>query len=119
MIANDAGFPVEPSIVQCTGVAALPPGNASVNVTPVAFPRPGFDTVTVKPIAVPAETEAASAALVTSICGQFTVSDADAESEPSFEVVTEAVLSYFVQLVLDVAAVTCTVRLALAAMLIG
>src|SRR5258706_13339 len=64
-IANEAGSPVVPSIVQCTGVNALPPGNASVNVTPVALPGPGFDTVTVNPIAVPDDTDAASAVLVT------------------------------------------------------
>ena len=50
---------------------------------------------------------------------QFTVTVANCESEPSFEVATSAVLLYIAQLVLDVAAVTCTVRLASEAMLIG
>ena len=63
--ANEAGSPVVPSIVQCTGVPAFPPGNASIKVTPVAVPRPEFDTVTVNPIAVPDDTDAASAFLVT------------------------------------------------------
>jgi len=96
-------------MVQCTGVAALPPGNASVNVTPVAFPRPVFDTVTVNPIDVPADTESASAVLATSICAQFTVSDAVAGGTDSlFVAATVAELLYVLQLAAVVALVTWT-----------
>src|ERR1700694_4971744 len=61
---NAAGFPVEPSMLQCTGVSRLPPGRASLSVTPVAVPAPVLLKVTVKPIDVPAETLAASGVLV-------------------------------------------------------
>ena len=64
-MANDAGSPVDPSIVQWTGCATLPPGSASVRVTPLAAPVPLLLTVTVNPMSVPAETLAASAVLVT------------------------------------------------------
>src|SRR5258708_4741166 len=110
---KEPGLPVLLSMVQCTGVAAVPPGSASVRDTPVALPRPVLLTVTVKPIAVPDETLCASEVLLTWIDGQSTVSDAECWSLPSLPVATLAVLSYLVQLVLDVLATTCTARLAL------
>src|SRR4029077_5201988 len=47
LMLKAVGVPVLPSITQCTGVDALPPGNASLRVTPVALPAPLLLTVTV------------------------------------------------------------------------
>ena len=91
-------------------------------VTAFAVPVPSapeFDTFTVNPIGSPVLTGVASAVLRIARSGQFTVSNAGSESEPSLAVVTVAVLLYAAQLVLDVAAVRCTVRLAPDAKLIG
>ena len=83
VIANEAACPKAGSMTQWTGFAALPPGSASVRVTPVALPWPVLATVTLKPIGLPAETDAASAVLVTSMVAHRTAVEADAESVPS------------------------------------
>ena len=54
---------------------------------------PPFVTVSVKPIVLPALTDGLSAVLAISIAAPRTSTEADAVSEPSFVVVTEAVLS--------------------------
>src|SRR5438876_864642 len=90
---NAAGLPVLPSIAQVTGVATLPPGRARSEERRVGKAGRVLETVTVNPIAVPADTLAASAALVTWIDEQSTVSAAEAWSLPSLLVVTLAVLS--------------------------
>src|SRR5437870_1566842 len=76
--------------VQCT--EPVPAGRESLIWAPVASPGPAFPRVMVKPIAVPGLTDGASAVLVRVSAGQLTVSEAIAVGEPSFVVVTVAVL---------------------------
>ena len=80
-----------------------------MNCRPFAWPSPVFLSVTVKPICSPAFTASASAVFSTSIAAQLTSIDAPAWSEPSFVVVTVAVLSSWPQSVASVVATTCTV----------
>src|SRR5437764_1127153 len=81
-------------IVQCTGVATLPPGRASVRVTPVAVPAPVLVIETEKPMGLPGETLGASAVLATWMAAHSTASEAElATPVPSLVVLTVAVLS--------------------------
>src|ERR1700694_1830357 len=89
---NAAGFPVEPSMLQCTGVSRLPPGRASLSVTPVAVPAPVLLKVTVKPIDVPAETLAASGDVVMVTLAGLQVIVARLLPPPSLVLVAVAVL---------------------------
>src|SRR5438034_11434502 len=68
-------------------------GRASFRATLRAIPVPLLVTVTVNPMASPAETEALSADLATSMAAPRTSTEAEAVSEPSLVVVTSAVLS--------------------------
>ena len=90
-----------------------------MNWMPLASPSPVFSSVTVNPICSPAETLSSSATFSTSIAAQFTSTDAPSESEPAFEVVTEAVLSTWPQSSLSVVATTWTVAVAPAASVVG
>ena len=98
---------------------ANPAGSTSVNSTPRAWPSPVLASVTVKPIWSPAVTLSSSATFATSMAAQFTSTDASSESDPSFVVVTVAVLSTCPQSVAPVAATTCTVVLAPPASVVG
>src|ERR1700687_4299353 len=89
---NAAGFPVEPSMLQCTGVSRVPPGRASLSVTPVAVPAPVLLRVPVKPIAAPAETLAASGDLVMATSAGLQVIVARLAPPPSLVLVAVAVL---------------------------
>ena len=75
--------------------------------------------MTVKPICSPAETLAASAVLSTSIAAQRTSTEAESESDPSFVVPTEAVLSTVPQSPLSVVATTWTELEAPASSVVG
>src|SRR5437016_2280104 len=68
-------------------------GRASFRATLRAIPVPLLVTVTVNPMASPAETEALSADLATSMAAPRTSTEAEAVSDPSLVVVTSAVLS--------------------------
>src|SRR5947199_129558 len=68
-------------------------GRASFRATLRAIPVPLLVTVTVNPMASPAETEALSADLATSMAAPRTSTEAEAVSDPSLVVVTLAVLS--------------------------
>ena len=98
---------------------AKPAGRTSVNCTPFASPAPAFFSVTVNPICSPAETLPASAVLSTSIVAQSTSTVAVSESDPSLEVVTEAVLDTSPQSALSVVATTWTEVEAPAARVVG
>ena len=74
-----------------------------------------MDTVTTKPIGSPAFTVAASAVLAMVICAGRQVIVAMAVPPPSLAELAVAVLLYTVHSVADVAAVTCTLKLAPAA----
>src|SRR5436305_9355891 len=65
----------------------------SSGVCSSALPVPLLVTVTVNPMASPAETEALSADLATSMAAPRTSTEAEAVSDPSLVVVTLAVLS--------------------------
>src|SRR5947208_2546774 len=68
-------------------------GRASFRATLRAIPVPLLVTETVNPMASPAETEALSADLATSMAAPRTSTEAEAVSDPSLVVVTLAVLS--------------------------
>src|SRR5438067_890184 len=59
-------------IVQCTGVATLPSGRASVRVTPGAVRAAVLVIETEKPMGLPAETLGASAVLATWMAAHWT-----------------------------------------------
>src|SRR5205823_1440632 len=82
--------PVPPSMLH--DVPALV-GRASKSATPFAIPGPPLETVIRKPIGSPALTEDASGVFVTDSPGACTTTLAEALSDPSFDVLTEAVLS--------------------------
>ena len=90
-----------------------------MNWRPLGSPSPVFFSVTVKPTCSPAETLAASAVLSTSMAPQLTSTVAVSESDPSFVVVTEAVLATSPQSPASVVAITCTEVLAPAARVEG
>src|SRR5829696_5753099 len=90
-------------------------GNESSTVTPTAEPGPAFDAVIVNPIVSPNPYVAASGALETAISGHCTATDAESESDPSYDVATVPVLSIVPQLAAVVELVTCTDLLAPAA----
>ena len=90
-----------------------------MNWTPRASPSPVLDRVTVKPIWSPAVMLAASAVLSTSMSAHSTSTEAESESDPSFEVVTVAVLSTWPQSPASVVATMCTVVEAPPASVVG
>src|SRR5215208_2713948 len=96
-----------------------PAGSGSVMDTPFAWPVPVLESVTVKPIWSPAETLAASAVLVMSIVAQRTSVLAEAVSDPSLEVDTDAVLSTVPQFAFAVVATTWTDELPPASSVVG
>src|SRR5437867_2461521 len=96
-----------------------PAGRLSVKARPVARPSPLLQSVTVKPICSPALTDGASASFATSISAHRTSVVAEASSEPSLVVLTDAVLSYVPQLSFVVLLTTWTDALAPAARLVG
>src|SRR5215217_2122435 len=100
-------------------VQVRPAGRTSVKSRPLASPSPWLVSVTVKPICSPAETLAASAVLSTSMSAQSTSTEAEDSSDPSLEVLTDAVLSTSPQFSFDVVAITCTVELELPARVDG
>src|SRR5919204_475640 len=68
-------------------------GRTSFRLTPWAVPAPLLVTVMVNPMGSPAETVWLSAVLATSMAAPRTSTESEAVSEPSLEVLTEAVLS--------------------------
>ena len=97
-----------PSIVQVTWLPE-PAGSGSLTVTPFARPVPVLLTVTWKPIWSPALTGLELAVLARSMWAGLQVIEADAESEPSLELVALAVLLYVVHSAAEVVAMTWTV----------
>src|SRR4029078_7198336 len=93
-------------------VQVRPAGRTSVTDTPLASPSPLFSRVRLKPICSPAETLGASAVLLMLMSAQFTSTFADASSEPSLLVDTDAVLFTSPQSACVVVATTWTVELA-------
>jgi len=88
-LTDQPGSVLPASMVQLTPV---PAGRSSVTLSPVASPAPLLVSVTVKPIGEVAPTLTASAVFVMVTTGQSTVSEAEAEPEPSLAVVKLAVL---------------------------
>jgi hypothetical protein len=88
-VIEQVAGPLWEAIVQLT---PDPPGNGSVNVVAVESPGPALLKVMVKPIAEPAFTLGASAVLVMVSVEQLTVSEAEAEPDPSLPVLKLAVL---------------------------
>src|SRR5215472_5272438 len=96
-------------------VTPLPLGSVSARVTPVASPAPALlSSFTTKPIVCPAFTVVASAVLLGTRAGQFTVTDACGApfSPVSLPTTTVAVFGYVVQLAAVVGLVTCRVSVA-------
>jgi len=104
------------SIVQST---SPPAGRVSVTLSPVAVPAVLLVKVTVKPICEPAFTLTASAVLPMVTVAHSTVSESDAEPEPSLSVVKLIVLSYVPQLWPVVSLTTCAVVLVLPSNVVG
>src|SRR6266480_1575020 len=95
-----------------SSLQTIPLGSVSVRVTPCAVPGPSLVTTIVNAAVSPASIVPLSAVLRTVTLGQLTVIDALAESEPSFVVVTFAVLSTEPQVAAVVGEVMCTCLLA-------
>ena len=116
-LTDQPGSVLPASIVQ---LMSVPAGRLSVTLNPLAVPAVLLVRVTVKPICDPALTLAASAVLVMATVAHRTVSEAEAEPEPSLLVVKLAVLLYVVpQLWPVVLLITCAFVLVLPASVVG
>ena len=95
-----------------SSLQTIPVGSVSVRVTSFAVPGPSLVTRIVNAAVSPASIVPWSAVLSTVTFGQATVTDALSESDPSFDVVTLAVLSTAPHVAAVVGEVRCTCLLA-------